>query len=116
MTIIHNKYTNFSLHLLSHCEYLHAFSHMLYYQRYDSLLVFLLPSHHGVAFARSSLTICKYAHVVAFEGVKKHLLSDVSVHLHLGRIVDVLRLHTWREQSGYKDEEKRHGIRSLFFN
>lgn len=67
---------------------------MTYYQRYDSLLVFLLSAHHGVAFACSSLAICKYTHVVAFKGVKQHLLSDVLVHLHLGRIVDVLRLQT----------------------
>lgn len=76
---------------------------VLYYQRYDSLLVLLLSAHHGVAFARSRLAICKYAHVVAFKGVKQHLLSDVLVHLHLGRIVDVLRLQTER----IKGEERR---------
>lgn len=69
---------------------------ILHYQRYNSLLVLLLSSHHGVAFARSRLAVCKYAHVVAFKGVKQHLLSDVLVHLHLGCIVDVLRLQTER--------------------
>lgn len=69
---------------------------ILCYQRYNPLLVLLLSSHHGVAFARSRLSVCKYAHVVAFKGVKQHLLSDVLVHLHLGRIVDVLRLQTAR--------------------
>lgn len=93
-----NKHTDFFFHSLSYFVYLHSLSHMLYYQRYDSLLVFLLPTHHGVAFARSGLSICKYAHVVAFKGVKQHLLSNVPVHLHLGRIVDVLRLHTRKKQ------------------
>lgn len=69
---------------------------LCHYQRYNSLLVFLLSSHHGVAFARSRLTVCKYAHVVALKGMKQHLLSDVLVHLHLGRIVDVLRLQSKR--------------------
>lgn len=64
----------------------------MFYQRYDSLLIFLLPSHHGVAFASSCLTICKYAHIVALKGMKQHLLPDVFVHLHLGRIVAVFRL------------------------
>lgn len=77
---------------------------ILYYQRYDPLLILLLSSHHSVAFAGSCLSVCKYAHVVAFEGVKQHLLSDVLVHLHLGRIVDVLRLQTWKERSGSKRE------------
>lgn len=67
---------------------------VLYYQRYNSLLVFLLSSHHGVAFARSCLAVCKYAYIVAFKGMKQHLLSNVLVHLHLGRIIDVLRLQT----------------------
>lgn len=75
---------------------------ILCYQRDNSLLVLLLSSHHGVAFARSCLTVCKYAHVVAFKGMKEHLLSDVLVHLYLGRIVDVLRLQ--KEQRG-KDEQ-----------
>lgn len=64
------------------------------YQRYDALLVGLLPSHHGVALARSRLPVRKYAHVVAFESVEQHLLANVLVHLHLGRIVDVLGLYT----------------------
>lgn len=70
------------------------------YQRYNSLLVLLLSSHHGVAFARSCLAVCKYAHIVAFKGMSQHLLPDVLVHLPLGRIVDVLRLQTERERGG----------------
>lgn len=68
------------------------------YQRYDPLLVFLLPPHHGVAFARSRLTVRKYAHIVSLEGVKQHLFSNVLVHLHLGGIVDVLGLRPASEK------------------
>lgn len=67
---------------------------LMFYQRYDPLLVFFLSAHHGVAFARASLAVRKDAHVVAFEGMKQHLLADVFVHLHLRRIVDVLGLQT----------------------
>lgn len=69
-----------------------------HYQRYDPLLVLLLPPHHGVALACSCLTVCKYAHIVSLKGVKQHLLSDVLVHLHLGRIVDVFRLRSERKR------------------
>ena len=74
----------------------------VYYQRYNPFLVLLLSSHHGVAFARSCLAVCKYAHVVALKGMSQHLLPDVLVHLQLGRIVDVLRLQTERERAGMK--------------
>lgn len=80
---------------------------ILCYQRYNSLLVLLLSSHHGVAFPRSCLAVCKYAHIVAFKGMKQHLLSDVLVHLHLGCIVAVLRLQTERKCSGYKGKNVR---------
>lgn len=78
------------------------------YQRYNPLLVFFLSSHHGVAFASSCLSICKYAHIVAFKGVEQHLLSDVLVHLHLRRIVDVLRLPTkWRQRKSRSRQVKK---------
>lgn len=90
---------------------------ILYYQRYDPLLVLLLSSHHSVAFACSCLSVCKYAHIVAFKGMKQHLLADVLVHLHLGRIVDVLRLQIWRERSGSTKKKKvRRDRKSSFLN
>lgn len=86
-----NKQTNTQIRIVLF-EFPLAQCCIIHYQRYDPLLVFLLPPHHGVAFACSCLTICKYAHIVSLEGVKQHLFSDVLVHLHLGRIVDVLGL------------------------
>lgn len=77
----------------------------LFYQRYDSLLVLLLSTHHGVAFARSRLAVRKYTHVVAFEGMMQHLHPDVLVHLLLGGEADVLGLQRERERS--RKREKR---------
>lgn len=85
------------------------------HQRYNPLLVLFLSSHHGVAFASSCLSICKYAHIVAFKGVEQHLLSNVLVHLHLRRIVDVLRLPTkWRQRKSRKQTSQK--AVDIFFN
>lgn len=68
------------------------------YLGHNPLLPRLLPPHHGVRLPGASLPICKNAHVVAFEGVKQHLFSNVSVHLLLRCKLGVLGLGRWGQR------------------
>lgn len=80
---------------------------ILYYQRYDSFLVLFLPSHHCVAFPCSRLAICKNADIIAFKGMKQHLLPDVLVHLHLGCKVGVLGLQNMQREEWKREKKDR---------
>lgn len=62
------------------------------YLRHNALLPRFLPPHHGVGLPSPRLPIGKDAHIVAFESMQQHLLSNVSIHLLLRRKLWILHL------------------------
>lgn len=74
------------------------------YLRHNALLPRFLPSHHGVGLPSPRLPIGKDAHIVAFEGMQQHLLSNVSIYLLLRRKLRILHLE---EREAEKDRSPR---------
>lgn len=69
------------------------------YLRHNALLPRFLPPHHGVGLPCPRLPIGKDAHIVAFESMQQHLLSNVSIHL-------LLRCKLWILHLGEREAGK----------
>ena len=65
-------------------ECLDTFEQLTAHLRYDSLLIGLQSAHHCVTFARTCLSISKYAYIVALKGMIQHFDAQIFIDLPLG--------------------------------